>query len=173
MELSEIQFLEGPFEPAQFMAWSDAIKRQYPEHRRMADRAVALILDTLELDSRKVVMCLDGTNLVGFIRYVEPVIGEERIEIIGFAVLPSHQGKRIGARLLEEVQGKARGRVPIFASGVLEPAVVPLQRAGFWEVKKRFASNHAFKWSDLPKHQNDHTPGACEDEASTENETMR
>jgi GNAT superfamily N-acetyltransferase len=170
MSESSLRYCEGPFQRKELERWSHTIRNEYPDHQRMTDRAPALIVGPLTmLSSRNLIVCRDGDNLVGLLRYTEPDdTGCERIEIIQLAVLPSHQKRGIGSTLIEMLKEKGRRRVPIFASwGVLPPAIAPLTRAGFWPIKVR-RDGVIYKWSDLPEHKNDRL--AVED-ADAENQT--
>lgn len=167
MTTETLRFVEGPFDRARMTAWADAVKRAYPEYHRMDDAAANMIVGTLEQEilygtSFRLILCFEGENLVGLLKYLEADEGR-RIELHHFAVLPSSQRRGIGSALLNEIKAKAIGRASIFASGINDPAHLPLQRAGFWRAKKRMGE-HAYKWSDLPGQQNDATPEADDDQ---------
>src|SRR5579871_2877830 len=129
-----LQFVESPFEQEQMMAWIVAVKQEYPDYHRMTDAAPNMIVGTLEQEVNfgshfRLILCLEGKNIVGLLKYALADEGR-RIEIHHFAVLPSHQRRRIGAALLDKIKEKATGQASIFASGINEPAHFPLQRAG-------------------------------------------
>ena len=155
----------GVPEKAEAARWAAEVGAAHPDHHRTKDTAAAQIVGslTMTLGGFDLFLCLDGGKLVGLLAYKvteEP----ERIEQFNFAVLPNYQRRGIGSALLERVKGVASGRVPIFASGINDPAFGRLKKAGFWRAKDRSGGNVTYKWSDLQRHRNDDTPIAEEDD---------
>ena len=134
MTESHFRIRSGPFKRGELSAWLNAIMRAYPDYDK--DDAARMIVSSLEVEllvgtQFQRILCFDGEFPVGLLKYLV-VDNGRRIELHYFAVLSSHQRRGIGTSLLDQIKAKASGRASIFASGIFDPAHIPLQRAGSW-----------------------------------------